>query len=455
MRIWGIDIARGFIVLYNDEKGLYVYADSPEIKKKAGATYLTTKITKTGKGKRGKRTSTKRINVKGAVWIDDLSAVLQAGDVAIIERTGANGLRYATLLQAIGVKIYVIDGKQFRRWRQGRSPNKTDSIDAKALYRYGKLYMQKSDMTTYTLYEINEDEVTLRHLVNEYRRADADLTRHLNRLKDKLVWLFPTRDWAFYEKRKFLRHLPKIKEAAAQLEGWKAQTLLRDIQAVEDAAAYLEYLKAEMERICTEKYPEAWEILSTYPQLSTAQRVAILAYGGIRAYTGQIQSRNAYTGYMLEGGIREQSGSGDNEKKDKVRKEIKHLFHQLYLSAHQRKSPYRPIVENYKKHPYSRMSRVFKVRYFKFLDKLLELTRISLKYRIGFKDAVFKRYMDTLDYINRLKRKAGENFENLTPGQVSALYGALWTLRMYAALGDIAIKEDINKIWEELSKAEV
>jgi len=63
--------------------------------------------------------------------------------------------------------------------------------------------------------------------------------------------------------------------------------------------------------------------------------------------------------------------------------------------------------------------------------------------------------MDTLDYINRLKRKGGENFENLTPGQVSALYGALWSLRMYAALGDIAIKEDINKIWEELSKAEV
>jgi len=67
---------------------------------------------------------------------------------------------------------------------------------------------------------------------------------------------------------------------------------------------------------------------------------------------------------MLEGGIRQQSGGSDSEKKDKVRKEIKHLFFWFYLSAHQRQSPYRPIVESYKNHPYSRMGRVFKVRYF-------------------------------------------------------------------------------------------
>ncbi len=424
-RIHGHDVGRGFVVGYVHDIGWYVYIDDPNLlrKVKRGRVkvirkYKTIRIS-TG-GKIYERKKTIRIPIEGVRIVKDLSEIVMPGDVVILERTGANGLRYANILKRIGAKVYVVDGKQFSRFRNGFNPNKEDYTDASMLATYGQIYaMQRdarlseylrtlppylsdtllkllSEIGPLRLYKMHNVELKLRHLINEYRRADADLTDSINRLKDHLTAFLP--DPAPFRTRMYiLNHLDEF-PAMIEDEDYRA-TVEYEIQRVKIALERKQKIEQRIKEIATAYYPEEWDILGTLPHISTIQKATILAYGGIRVVEGKM-SRDEFIGYALEGTNRKQSGSTDTTNTDKVRREVLHVFWMYYMQAHTSKSPLRPLVGYLKAVSYG--GDIFPKRYRKFLDKLLEIARIMLRYRLPFHQALYFRYKQLSDHLVRL-----------------------------------------------------
>ena len=94
MRVIGCDVAKDFLV-FHDVKGFYLYSEN---KKK-----------------------TERLKAKlKAKEIKNLSELIKNGDTVILEQTGTYGLSYAKRIEQLGATVLIADGKEFKRFRNGR-----------------------------------------------------------------------------------------------------------------------------------------------------------------------------------------------------------------------------------------------------------------------------------------------------------------------------------------------
>ncbi len=469
-RIHGCDVGRGFVIGYVQDTGWYVYIDDPNLLRKVKrgkvkAIHKHKTIRVSVGNKVYERSQVVRVSVKDKKIVEDLSEVVKPGDIVIMERTGANGLRYANILKRIGAKVYIVDGKQFSRFRNGFNPSKDDYTDASMLATYGQLYIIQRDphLSKYIqdlvpflsstllkflkeigplrLYIIHKVELKLRHLINEYRRADADLTEAINRLKDHLTAFLPSSD-AFRTRKYILNH---INEFPSMIEDADYKEAVEyEIERVKISLKRKQMIERRIEQIAMAYYPKEWKILSTLPHISTVQKAVILAYGGIRVVEGKMK-RDEFIGYAIEGTNRKQSGRVDTTSTDKMRREVLHLFWIYYTQAHLSKSPLRPLVEYLKTVSYG--GDIFEKRYRKFLDKLFEIVRIMLKYRLSFHQALHYRYKQLSRHLTRLYNlgKDVKRKQMVEMGYISA------SIKTILQMLDIEAEPHIQRILDEIT----
>ncbi len=457
-RIHGCDVGRGVVIGYSGEYW-WAYIEDVNLRKRVeeGKTkYIkktkTMRITKGGKTIEVQRDI--RIPIKEVRLIKNISDIVKKGDVVILERTGANGLRYARMFRRIGARVYIVDGKLFNRFQMIYG-GKDDFSDAKGLYTYGYIYALKKsgstdlniilkDMKEVRLYSLIDDEVKLRYLINAYRRVNKDLTNAINRLRDHLTAFLPD-SAPFRTEGYILNHLD---EFPTMIEDPDYRNLVEyEIKRVKIAKEHKEETLKRIREYLQHNYSEEYSILKTIPWISDIQIAIILAYGGIRLSLGMINTRDELIGYAVEGTRRIQSGKSDSKNKDKMRKEVLGVFWMYYWSAHKKIHPLHPLVE-YLMSSYG--GDIIKKRYRKFIDKLLEIVRIMLKYRLPFREAIMFRVKRLELRLNKLYEEVGGVWELMNQRKLKETYHVAASLKAYRSILRITGDDNISKIIEEV-----
>ncbi len=461
-KIHGCDVGRGVVIGYTPEIGWWAYVENPNLRRKIekGKTKYITKA-KTVRITRGGKTyevqKRVRIPVREVWLVKDLSEVVKEGDVVVLERTGSNGLRYARMFQDLGAAVYLVDGKLFNRFRSSFG-SKDDFSDAKGLYTYAYLYAIKReekgipdhlrfifrDMKDLRLYRLIDVEVKVRYLINAYRRADKDLTNAINRLKDHLTAFLP--DSAPFRTRMYI--LSHLDEFPAMIEDPDYRKIIKyEIERVKMAAKMKERIAVRIREILQAYYPEEYELLQTIPHISIIQIAVLLAYGGMRVAEKMIRTRDELIGYALEGSRRTQSGETDARRKDKERREVLHVFWMHYIQAHQEKHPLHPLVE-YLRTSYG--GDITKKRYRKYLDKILEVSRLMLKYRLTFEQAVLFRARRLERHLKHIYEQVGGAWELMSQRRLREAYHVAASLKAYREILRITGEDAISRIIDEV-----
>ena len=71
------------------------------------------------KAKKAVKKAVKKAKLK-AKEIKNLSELIKNGDTVILEQTGTYGLSYAKRIEQLGATVLIADGKEFKRFRNGR-----------------------------------------------------------------------------------------------------------------------------------------------------------------------------------------------------------------------------------------------------------------------------------------------------------------------------------------------
>ena len=383
MRVIGCDVAKDFLV-FHDGKGFYLYSEN---KKK-----------------------TERLKAKlKAKEIKNLSELIKNGDTVILEQTGTYGLSYAKRIEQLGATVLIADGKEFKRFRNGRYRNKNDKVDAMYLRE-----MYFSDYHRRFIRPLNEQRFKLRALIRAYIRTQKDLTRSINRLKNFLAYLYPDKEFKNISRYKLFKKLPELKKEILTNPDTLSLIALSEIEKIEVCLKALDRLNEEIYSIVVNH--KDYEILKTFPQFGLmAMAVLIAYYGDIDLF----KNKDSFIGYVLMGTRYEQSGSSLNiTKTDKTRTEVKGIFYMIYLQASRKNSPYKPLTDFIKTTIYGKHNN--KKRYIKFLDKLLEIVYYALKYRLSFNEVLKLLIERKEEQLNNLNEKSKK--EELTQNELVRLY---------------------------------
>ncbi len=383
VRVIGCDVAKDFLVLH-DGKNFYLYSES---KKK-----------------------TERLKAKlKAKEIKTLSELIESGDTVILEQTGTYGLSYAKRIEQLGAIVLIADGKEFKRFRNGRHRNKNDKVDAMYLR---KMYF--SDYHRRFIRPLNEQRFKLRALIRAHIRTNKDLTRSVNRLKNFLAYLYPDEDYKDISRYKLLNGLQELKRELATHPDSLGLIAISEIEKIEVCIKTLNRLNEEISSIVINH--RDYEILSSFPQFGLmAMAVLIAYYGDIDLF----DDKDSFIGYVLMGTRYEQSGSSVNiTKTDKTRTEVKGIFYMIYLQASRKNSPYKPLTDFIKTTIYGKHNN--KKRFIKFLDKLLEMVYYALKYRLKFNEVLELLIERKEKQVNDLNEKSKK--EELTQNELIRLY---------------------------------
>ena len=362
-KIWGIDVSKNFIVAFDGE---YVY----------------------------------KISNENLHLLKDL---FKPNDVAVMEQTGAYGVRYAEILTSLGCKVFFADGKEFKAYRHGNIRKKSDTLDAKYLRQFFSDLKKRKHC-----YEYNPRMVYTRALVRQHIRNKKDLIMHMNRLKQYLAVIFPEKEYYDLPKNKFLKTLDQIEIELYNSIHPFTDLALSELRKLREAYNALKRIEKELKSIA-QNHPD-YEILKTFPHLSDITIATLIAYYWD---INRFNDVDAFIGYTLMGVKYEQSGKWESQKTDKARTEIKGNFYMVFMQAHKQNSPLRPLTELVNTLSSGRGN--YKRRYIKFLDFLFRLIYIALKERTDFKTALKRRIynIETDLKYKQLKNKYSYELVNI------------------------------------------
>jgi transposase len=312
----------------------------------------------------------------------DLSIYLdiKPNDVFVLEQTGAYGIRWAEIFSSFGANVYIVDGKDFKNYRLSRNRKKDDVIDAFYLRKY---FLDKEKRAKCRLY--NPRQIHIRALIRQHIRNEKDITKHINRLKQYLAYIFYKDDYYNLSRSRFLKKLNEIEEKLKEIPHALNELALSELLKLKISLE--ENLKLEKEIISIAKNHPDYEILKTFP-MGDIQIATLIAY----SYNIEdFPTKDKYIAYVLMGSNLEQSGISVNKvKTDKARTEVKGLFYTLYMQAHRK-------TKNWK-HPLNPLSAFvrelvntsynYKKRYIKFLSRFLEITYYARKYRLTYRQSI-------------------------------------------------------------------
>jgi len=389
MKVIGCDVSKDFAVLY-DGSSHYTYG-----------TFLP---------------RAKELDLEG------LKELLKDATV-IIEQTGTYGIRYAQIFKRLGATVLVADGKEFKRFRLGRSRNKDDLIDAKYLREF---YLSLEHQRY--VRPFHQERFTLRALIRHIIRTNKDLTRSVNRLKQSLAYLFPEDSYYNLSRYKLFKELPAIEKALLAHDNILKLTALAELQKIKTCLESLEQATETLKEI-VEAHPD-YEILKTFPHLNLISIATLIAYyWDINLF----KTKDAFIGYVLMGTKLEQSGKSlYSNRTDKARTEVKGNLYMIYLQACRKTSPLKPLTDHIRA-SYAG-SHNNKKRYIKFLDKLLEAVYYALKHRLTFQQLIDLLIRRRIEQREKLLQKRKE--KELSQRELSRLYKTSNLLLVYQDISD-------------------
>lgn len=376
MRVFGCDVAKNFLVLC-DGSSYFIYVDSP-----------------------GAFKATKRLP-KNALIFTDIRDIVNSGDVVVLEQTGSYGTRYAKLLESIGAKVFIADGKAFKRFRGHRSTAKNDFVDAKFLRRMF-LHKPEEDEEDWRrfIYPFHYGRYRLRVLVRHKIRLEKDLTRFINRLRQLLSNVFPDKNYYDMPRNRLLKTLDEIERELLSNPDALSIPALTEIEKIRATLRAIELTEKEIKSIVLNH--KDYELLKTFPHFG------IMAIASLVAYYWDIdlfKSKDGFISYVLMGTKTEQSGTSVNSSKtDKTRTEVKAYLYMVYLQSFTKNSPLYPIAQWLKRSYSGRHQN--KKRFIKFAHKILELVYYALKRRLTFYEVLeltisnMERQFSTLEKIS-------------------------------------------------------
>ena len=372
MAVFGCDVAKDFVVLFNGKR-FYIYHAGKKPEKLS-------------------RSLKKKVPKKAKIeLIDNLADVIKENDIVVLEQTGTYGIRFAKLFFKNKAKVYIADGKAVNRWR--RSGKKDDYVDAKIIremYFHGKARRN--------IHPFHPQRYQLRTLVRHYQRLNKELTRSVNRLKQQLIHLFPDKDYYNYSRYKLFKELENIKRELLSHPESLSLVALTEANNISNLLDSIDRLQEEIESIVFNH--RDYEILKSFG-LGTMQMAALMAYyWDIDLF----KDKDDFIAYCLMGVKYEQSGeSVKSSRTDKSRSEIKGIFYMYFMKSYRQYHFLKPLAE------YLRFKESeFKRRYVKFLDKLFEWIFYGLKRRKTFEELIEEAVEERRIQLSFLEAKIQE-----------------------------------------------
>jgi transposase len=315
--------------------------------------------------------------------------------IVVIEQTGAYGLRWGQVLEDLGAKVYIADGKDFKNFKLYQAVRKKD--DYTDAYYLRLFFLERSKR----VWRFNKELAHLRALIRQHMRNEKDITKHANRLSQYLAVIFPTKNYCDLDRKKFLKALDEIEQELKLNPHALSGLALMELNKLKLVLDWHNKLEAEITSIA--RNHKDYEILKSFHGLNDILIATLIAYyWDIERF----KDVDSFIGYMVMGANPEVSGTSLNRMKtDKARAEIKGKFFMLFLQSHKDNSPYKPLIDLLR----SRLGggNNQKKRYIKFLTDLLELVYYALKYRLSFSQAVAWKVKE----LNREKARLKSQLE--------------------------------------------
>jgi len=345
------------------------------------------------------------------------------GAIFVLEQTGAYGVKWAEILSKYGA-VFIADGKDFKRFRQAHTNKKTDQLDAIYLREY---YLRHKERCR----PYEPQVIWMRALIRQHIRNQKDITKHTNRILQYLLVIKPE------EKRpsryKLFKKLNNLEEELKRTPHALSQLALAEIEKLRICLQADQKIREEILSI-TRNHPD-YEILRTFP-MSDIQIACLLAYSWD---INRFKDKDAYIGYVCMGSTVEQSGKSYRVKTEKARTEVKGIFYMLYMSAHRKKSPLKPLAELTKELvPQSYNN---KKRYIKFLSRFLELTYYARKERTDYRTTLERAIQRRREELAHTLKKEEEE-HNLT--RAKKIYTLTRSIKAYEKMAqhkDISLRE--------------
>jgi transposase len=296
--------------------------------------------------------------------------------IVVMEQTGAYGLRWGQVLEDLGAKVYIADGKDFKNFKLYQAVRKKD--DYTDAYYLRLFFFERPKR----VWRFNKELAHLRALIRQHMRNEKDITKHANRLSQYLAVIFPTKNYCDLDRKKFLKVLDEIEQELKQTPHALSGLALMELNKLRVVLDWHSKLEEEITSIA--RNHKDYEILKSFHGLNDILIATLMAYyWDIERF----KDVDSFIGYMVMGANPEVSGTSLNRMKtDKARAEVKGKFFMLFLQSHKDNSPYKPLIDLLR----SRLGggNNQKKRYIKFLTDLLELVYYALKYRLSFSQAV-------------------------------------------------------------------
>ncbi|MEO2069410.1 MAG: transposase, partial [Desulfurobacteriaceae bacterium] len=358
MKVLGCDVSKNFLVFY-DGNQYTIYVDNAKAFK-----------------------TTKKLP-RNASIVTKLEDIVREGDIVVLEQTGSYGVRYAKRLESLGVKVFIADGKAFKRFRGHRNTTKNDFVDAKFLRKMFLYEPEEDDEENWKkyIYPFHYDRYRLRTLVRHKIRLEKDLTRFVNRFRQLLADILPNSDYYDYNRKKLLNRLDEIEKELLQVPDALVVPALTEIEKIKTTLKAIKLTETEIESIVV-NHPD-YPILKTFPFGSMTMASLIAYYWDVNLF----HSKDAFISYVLMGTKREQSGTSVNSNRtDKTRTEVKALLYMVYLQSFLPNNPLHSLAQWVKRNYTGGHQN--KKRFIKFAHKLLEVVYYALKHNLIFPEAV-------------------------------------------------------------------
>jgi hypothetical protein len=114
------------------------------------------------------------------------------------------------VLEDLGAKVYIADGKDFKNFKLYQAVRKKD--DYTDAYYLRLFFFERPKR----VWRFNKELARLRALIRQHMRNEKDITKHANRLSQYLAVIFPTKNYCDLDRKKFLKVLDEIEQELKQ-----------------------------------------------------------------------------------------------------------------------------------------------------------------------------------------------------------------------------------------------
>ena len=437
MRILGIDISKGYIVMYDPRaEEFHLWVESKRVKKfpryKGGR--------KKGQPIQTAQVGTRKIPVQAYLYPGKVTlpryteAHLQTlerlvkGATIIMEHTGSYSVKYALLFLKLGAEaVFAVHGRKFRAYTRDRNGAKDDFSDAYLLAQYYLEYLKEQEEgydgpDRKEVYPFIPRMHEYRTLARQYRQIEKMKTQAINRFKQDLIVAYPESPDDTMSARHLYRKIQNGEYDHIPL----LRPLIRIIRTLLEEE---ENLRKQMDAILSEILtPDEKEVLTSFFGNKTEVIFTLKVY-----YWDISRYRNvdAFIAYMLTGGYNETSGQASNRKPPSyvdfweeerysglnpnlrivnMRREVRGILYRIWQGNEGNGTKiWKPLIQHVKwlgrtlNWPYNPKVRRRRGEYLTFLDLLLRLLYRALRSRKPLGDVL-------ADQVNRYLREMEKPF---------------------------------------------